>query len=42
MEVEGLDFRAALEQLARKAGVDLSLYDSKQSGEIAKERKTAY
>lgn len=39
MEVEGLDFRAALEQLARKAGVDLSLYDSKQSGEIAKKKR---
>ena len=39
MEVEGLDFREALEQLARKAGVDLSLYDSKQSGEIAKKKR---
>ena len=39
MEVEGLDFRAALELLARKAGVDLSLYDSKQSGEIAKKKR---
>ncbi len=39
MEVEGLDFRAALEQLARKAGVDLSMYDSKGSGEIAKKKK---
>lgn len=39
MEVEGLDFRAALEQLARKAGVDLSLYDSKQSGDIAKKKR---
>ncbi len=39
MEVEGLDFRAALEQLARKAGVDLSLYDSKQSGEIAVKKR---
>ena len=39
MEVEGLDFRGALEQLARKAGVDLSLYDSKQSGEIAKKKR---
>lgn len=28
MEVEGLDFRGALELLARKAGVDLSQYDS--------------
>lgn len=39
MEVEGVDFRAALEQLARKAGVDLSQYDSKQSGDIAKKKK---
>ncbi len=39
MEVEGLDFRAALEQLARKAGVDLSLYDTKKSGEIAKKKQ---
>lgn len=39
MEVEGLDFRAALELLARKAGVDLSLYDSKQSGEIAAKKR---
>jgi DNA primase len=39
MEVEGLDFRAALEQLARKAGVDLSLYDTKRSGEIAKKKQ---
>ncbi len=39
MEVEGLDFRAALELLARKAGVDLSLYDSKQSGEIARKKR---
>ncbi len=27
MQVEGLDFRGALEHLARKAGVDLSLYE---------------
>lgn len=39
MEVEGLDFRGALEQLARKAGVDLSLYDSKQSGAIAQKKR---
>lgn len=39
MEVEGLDFRGALEQLARKAGVDLSMYDTKGSGEIAKRKK---
>ena len=39
MEVEGLDFRGALEQLARKAGVDLSMYDSKQSGEVAAKKR---
>lgn len=39
MEVEGLDFRGALEQLARKAGVDLSMYDSKQSGEVARKKR---
>ena len=39
MEVEGVDFRAALEQLARKAGVDLSQFDSKQAGDIAKKKK---
>lgn len=31
MEVEGLDFRGALELLARKASVDLSQYDSRIS-----------
>jgi DNA primase len=39
MEVEGVDFREALEQLARKAGVDLSQYDTKQSGEVGKKKK---
>ncbi|HRF28016.1 MAG TPA: DNA primase [Candidatus Saccharibacteria bacterium] len=39
MEVEGLEFREALEQLARKAGVELSEYDTKKSGEIAKQKK---
>lgn len=39
MEVEGVDFREALEQLARKAGVDLSLYDTKRSGDIARKKK---
>src|SRR3954462_2032296 len=32
MEVEGLDFRQALEQLARKAGVDLDQFRSSQPG----------
>ena len=39
MEVEGMDFRQALEHLARRAGVDLSIYQSAASGEIAKKRK---
>ncbi|MDB5177909.1 MAG: primase [Candidatus Saccharibacteria bacterium] len=39
MEVEGLDFRGALEQLARKAGVDMSQYDTQQSGEVSKKKK---
>src|SRR3954467_7777739 len=32
MELEGLDFKQALELLARKAGVDLEQYRSKGSG----------
>ncbi len=39
MEVEGMDFRQALELLARRAGVDLSLYESSGSQEIAQKRK---
>lgn len=39
MEVEGMDFRAALEHLARKAGVDLSMYDTKGNQEISKRKK---
>lgn len=39
MEVEGMDFRQALEHLARKAGVELSMYDTKGSQEIAKKKK---
>lgn len=39
MEVEGMDFRQSLEHLARKAGVDLSIYDTKGSQEIAKRKK---
>lgn len=39
MEVEGMDFRQALEHLARKAGVDLSMYDTKGGQEIAKKKK---
>lgn len=39
MEVEGLDFRSALELLARKAGVELSQYDTQRSGELAQRKK---
>ncbi|MEP6710324.1 MAG: DNA primase, partial [Candidatus Saccharibacteria bacterium] len=39
MEVEGMDFRAALEHLARKAGVDLSMYDTKGGQEVAQKKK---
>ena len=39
MEVEGMDFRAALEHLARKAGVDLSMYETKGNQEIANRKK---
>ena len=42
MEVEGMSFREALEFLARKAGVELKNYDSKQSAENAKRRKRLY
>lgn len=39
MEVEGLDFRQALEQLARKAGVELAQYESAGAKEIAARKK---
>src|SRR5665811_2134361 len=42
MEVEGIDFRASLELLARKAGVDLSMYDTKGSQEIAQRKKRLF
>lgn len=38
MEMEGLDFRAALELLARKAGVDLDQYDKRPRNTQLKER----
>ena len=38
MEVEGLDFRGALELLARKAGVDLSMYESKGSQDLSRKK----
>lgn len=39
MEVEGTDFRGALEILAQKAGVDISAQDSKQAQEIAQRKR---
>lgn len=39
MEVEGMDFRQALEHLARKANVDLSLYQNAQARSIATKKK---
>ena len=39
MEVEGMDFRQALELLARKAGVDLTMYESKGSQDLARRKK---
>jgi DNA primase len=41
MEVEGLDFKQALEQLARKAGVDLDQFRSSQPGTGAKLKNRA-
>src|SRR4051812_42866825 len=39
MEAEGMDFRQALEHLARKAGVDLSEYESKGSRDLSQRKK---
>lgn len=39
MEAEGLDFRQALELLARRAGVDLSMYQSSGSQQLAQQKK---
>ncbi len=42
MMVEGLDFRGALEYLARKAGVDLSLYDGGNSKDLSDKKKRLF
>jgi DNA primase len=39
MEAEGMDFRQALEHLARKAGVDLSEYESAGSRDLSQRKK---
>lgn len=41
MEVEGLDFRGALELLARKAGVELAEYESAGTKQLAARKKRA-
>lgn len=42
MAVEGLDFREAIELLARKAGVDLTKYDNASTRKIADKKKRLY
>lgn len=42
MEVEGLDFKAALEHLARKAGVDLSQYRTGLSAQTGQLKESLY
>src|SRR5580700_8628998 len=39
MEMEGMDFRASLEHLARQAGVDLEQFEG-ESNDLARNRKT--
>ena len=41
MEVEGMDFRASLEYLARKAGVELAQYETEGAKKIAYAKKRA-
>lgn len=42
MELEGVDFKGALDLLARKAGVDLDQYRSKGSGERSAQKNKLY
>lgn len=42
MEVEGLDFKGALEHLARKAGIDLSQYQSGRSASTSQLKERLY
>lgn len=42
MEMEGLDFKGAMELLARKAGIDLSQYHSGGGGETAKRKERLF
>lgn len=42
MEVEGIDFRAAMEMLARKAGVDISQYQTKGDKGLSQKKERLY
>ena len=42
MEVEGVDFKTALEMLARKAGVDLSQYQTGRNAGLSKQKERCY
>lgn len=42
MEVDGLDFKGALDLLARQAGVDLSQFQRKGDGQAAKQKEQLY
>lgn len=42
MELEGIDFKSALDLLARQAGVDLDQYRKQGSGEASKQKEQIY
>jgi DNA primase len=42
MELEGIDFKAALDLLARQAGVDLTKFQRAGSGEASKQKESLY
>lgn len=42
MEIEGVDFRGAMEVLARKAGVDMSKYKSSQARDLHKKKERLF
>src|ERR1700734_2386487 len=42
MEMEGLDFKGALELLARKAGIDIEQYRGKSSGPSGQSKERLY
>src|SRR3954464_4837562 len=42
MEMEGVDFKGALELLARKAGIDLDQYRTSHRGPSGKEKERLY